>query len=191
MGVVTRTMFRPHAARPILAATIATEKSLMRRPSTLVITGAACIALLLAGAAAPGNQDKKEPTMTQIATGTFEVKLAPLDTYAKADKLGRMSIDKVFHGDLEAASQGEMLTAMTDVQGSAVYVAIERVTGTLNGKPGSFVLHHRGIMNNGQQELQVHVVPGSGTGELAGIAGQMTIRIEDGKHLYEFEYELR
>ena len=101
-----------------------------------------------------------------------------------------MSIDKTFHGDLEATSHGEMLTAMTGVKGSAVYVAIERVTGTLNGKRGSFVLHHRGVMHDGEQELEVIVVPDSGTGELEGISGEMKIRIEDGKHFYDFKYGL-
>ncbi|HEX7046288.1 MAG TPA: DUF3224 domain-containing protein [Gammaproteobacteria bacterium] len=130
--------------------------------------------------------------MTTTANGTFDVKIAPLDLHFDAgDKLGRLSIDKTFHGDLEATSQGEMLTAGTDVKGSAVYVAIERVTGTLNGKKGSFILHHRGIMNRGEAELVVKIVPDSGTGELEGISGEMKIRIEEGKHFYDFEYALQ
>lgn len=149
-------------------------------------------AMLLA-AAPPVHADdsKKENAMTSTATGTFDVNLQPLDLhYDGGDRQGRMSIDKTFNGDLEATSQGEMLTAMTDVKGSAVYVAIERITGTLHGRKGSFVLHHRGIMDRGEQKLRVKVVPDSGTGELEGISGEMEIRIEEGKHFYAFEYDL-
>lgn len=129
--------------------------------------------------------------MTSIATGTFEVSLAPLDLhYDGGETQGRMGIEKTFHGDLDATSRGEMLTAMTDEKGSAVYVAIERVEGTVGGRRGSFVLHHRGIMNRGEQALEVHVVPDSGTGELKGLSGEMRIRIEDGKHHYTFDYAL-
>ncbi|MBW3567827.1 MAG: DUF3224 domain-containing protein [Proteobacteria bacterium] len=128
---------------------------------------------------------------TQQAGGTFDVKLAPLDLhYDGGDKQGRMGIDKTFNGELEATSKGEMLTAMTDVKGSAVYVAIEHVTGTLNGKKGSFVLHHRGVMNDGEQQLEVNVVPDSGTGELEGLSGEMNIQIDNGIHFYDFEYDL-
>jgi Protein of unknown function (DUF3224) len=101
-----------------------------------------------------------------------------------------MLIDKQFHGDLEAVSKGQMLTGMSAVQGSGAYVAIERVTGTLNGHPGSFILHHLGIMVRGAPQLNVTVVPDSGTGELVGIAGTMTIIIADGKHSYDFAYAL-
>lgn len=104
--------------------------------------------------------------------------------------LGRMSIDKQFHGDLEATSEGEMLTAVTEVKGSAGYVAVERVSGTLHGRTGSFVLQHSGTMNRGVPELTVTVVPDSGTGQLVGLAGKMAIQITDGKHLYDFEYTL-
>lgn len=131
--------------------------------------------------------------MTAIhATGTFEVKLNPLASYAQSDdpNLGRMSIDKQFHGDLEATSKGEMLTGMTTVKGSAGYVAIERVHGTLHGKHGSFILQHTGTMTRGVPQLSVTVVPDSGTDELAGIYGQMLIKVADGKHSYDFEYML-
>jgi hypothetical protein len=101
-----------------------------------------------------------------------------------------MSIDKQFRGDLEASSTGEMLTAGTDVKGSAGYVAIERVTGSLHGRNGAFVLQHSGIMTRGVPQLTIAVVPDSGTGELAGLAGRMTIEIDDGKHSYGFEYTL-
>jgi hypothetical protein len=123
------------------------------------------------------------------ASGTFEVKLAP----QKPDKetnIGRMSIDKQFHGDLEATSKGEMLSAMTDVKGSAGYVAIERVTGRLHGRSGSFVLQHSGTMTRGESQLSVTVVPDSGTEGLAGLAGTLTIRIADKQHFYEFDYTL-
>jgi hypothetical protein len=106
------------------------------------------------------------------------------------DKLGRMRIDKQFHGGLEAKSLGQMLSAMTDVKGSAVYVAIERVEGTLDGRAGSFVLHHRGVMDRGAPTLSVDVVPDSGTGALAGLVGSMTIQNNKGDHSYEFTYSL-
>jgi hypothetical protein len=126
------------------------------------------------------------------ARGTFEVKMSPLtlDDKAADATLGRMSLDKQFHGDLEATSKGEMLTAMTSVQGSAGYVAIERVSGTLGGRTGTFALQHSGTMNRGEPQLSITVVPDSGTGQLAGLAGRMTINIADGKHSYEFEYTL-
>lgn len=126
--------------------------------------------------------------MSTQARGTFEVKLTPQATDA-AD-LGRMSIDKQFHGDLEAASKGEMLSAMGSVQGSAGYVAIEKVTGSLKGRSGTFVLQHNGIMNRGTPQLTISVVPDSGTGQLEGLSGTMTIEIADGKHSYSFEYTL-
>jgi hypothetical protein len=128
-----------------------------------------------------------------IASGEFEVDLKPLDSYAQGEggvNLGRLSIDKTFTGDLTATSKGEMLSAMTTVQGSAGYVAIEQVNGSLKGKTGSFVLQHFGIMDQGENRLILEVVPGSGVGELAGLAGKMAISIEDGQHFYEFEYKL-
>ena len=130
--------------------------------------------------------------MTMHASGAFEVKLNPLPAYntSAEAKLGRMSIDKQFHGDLEGTSQGEMLSAMTDVTGSAGYVAIERVSGTLNGRRGSFVLQHNATMNRGEPFLNIIVVPDSGSGELAGLSGSMQIIIADGKHSYEFDYAL-
>lgn len=135
---------------------------------------------------------QKEAAVTNRASGTFEVKLAPQDLAHKSEDstLGRMTIDKQFHGDLEATSQGEMLTALTSVQGSAGYVAIERVSGTLKGRSGTFVLQHSGTMTRGAQQLTITVVPDSGTGQLAGLAGKMMIIIADGKHSYDFEYTL-
>lgn len=104
--------------------------------------------------------------------------------------LGRMSIDKRFHGDLEAISKGEMLSAVTSVKGSAAYVAIERVTGTLNGRDGTFVLQHTGAMNRGTPALTIQVVPDSGTDQLTGLSGALRIIITDAKHSYDFEYSL-
>lgn len=130
--------------------------------------------------------------MLHNATGVFQVKLLPLTlSDADADKtLGRMSINKTFTGDLIATSKGEMLMAGTAVKGSAGYVAIERVTGSLNDRSGSFVLQHSGTMNRGAPQLIVTVVPDSGTDELIGLSGTLAIIIADGVHSYEFEYSL-
>lgn len=130
--------------------------------------------------------------MMSHARGAFDVSLKPLETYNKAPDsgLGRMSIDKQFHGELEALSQGEMLSAGSPVKGSAGYVAIERVSGSLNGRHGSFVLQHNATMTRGAPSLNIIVVPDSGTGELAGLSGTMNIIIADGKHSYDFEYQL-
>lgn len=124
------------------------------------------------------------------ASGTFEVKMTPQDDKSEDANLGRMLLDKQFHGDLEATGKGQMLTAMTPVQGSAGYVAIEKVAGTLKGRTGTFVLQHTGTMTRGAQQLSITVVPDSGTGQLAGITGRMEIQIEGGKHSYVFEYLL-
>lgn len=130
--------------------------------------------------------------MTTRASGTFEVRLNPLAAYDTTQNtpLGRMSLDKQFHGDLEATSAGEMLSARTGVEGSAGYVAIERVVGTLHGRSGSFVLQHNGIMARGVPHLTIAVIPDSGTDQLAGLAGTMTITITEGQHAYAFEYAL-
>jgi hypothetical protein len=130
--------------------------------------------------------------MSNHASGTFEVETTPQPPYdaGAGVSLARVSISKQFRGDLEATSTVEMLGAMTEVTGSAGYVAIERVTGTLDGRAGGFVLQHAGTMRRGEAELSVTVVPDSGSGELKGIAGRMKIDIADGKHLYEFDYTL-
>ena len=123
------------------------------------------------------------------ATGPFEVKLTPQDD--KLDPtLARLIIDKQFHGDLEATSKGTMLSAGTAVKGSAGYVAIELVTGTLHGRTGTFVLQHNATMNRGVPSLSITVVPDSGTGQLTGLTGTMNIVIADGKHSYDFSYTL-
>ena len=122
--------------------------------------------------------------MTTRAAGTFDVTLTPRkpDDEVGDAGIGRMSIDKQFHGDLAATSQGTMLAAGTATKGSAGYVAIERVEGTLHGRTGTFVLQHSGTMTRGAGQLSVTVVPDSGTGGLAGLAGSMAIIIADGKH---------
>lgn len=129
--------------------------------------------------------------MINHASGTFEVKVTPqTDDSGGEPFLGRMSLDKQFHGDLEGTSKGEMLTVGTDVKGSAGYVAIERVIGKLRGQSGTFALQHTGTMTRGVPNLIITVVPDSGTGELVGLDGKMTINITDGKHFYEFDYTL-
>jgi Protein of unknown function (DUF3224) len=126
-------------------------------------------------------------------SGSFDVKIEPRsadNAPARESGLGRMSIDKQFHGDLEGTSKGEMLSFMNREAGSGGYVALERVTGTLNGHSGSFVLEHTATMDQGAPMLNIIVVPGSGTGDLSGISGTMKIRIESGKHFYDFDYTL-
>lgn len=126
------------------------------------------------------------------ATGTFDVQIKPLTAYNTDDAtLGRMSIDKQFHGDLAATSKGEMLSSGNGARGSSGgYVAIERVMGTLGGRAGTFVLQHSATMNRGAPTMSVTVVPDSGTGELVGLTGTLAIIITDGKHFYEFDYTL-
>lgn len=137
-------------------------------------------------------QKEKKAIMTAHASGTFEVKMTPQSPGDKAAgaTVGRFSLDKQFHGDLEGTSKGEMLAVGTAVEGSAGYVAMEQVTGTLNGRSGTFALQHTGTMNRGAAQLSVTVVPDSGTGQLVGLAGRMEIKIADGKHSYDFDYTL-
>jgi hypothetical protein len=126
--------------------------------------------------------------MSDRAVGTFDVQLAPVPN--DVSDLGIMSIDKRFDGDLVGTSSGHMLAVSTQTPGSAAYVAIERVVGTLHGRSGSFVLHHTGVMDRGASTLSVSVVPDSGTDELVGLTGSMTIDAVDGSHEYTFEYAL-
>jgi hypothetical protein len=130
--------------------------------------------------------------MTRTALGSFEVKTAPMpaDEAIAATSIARHSLDKFYRGDLEGASAGEMLSAGIPASGTAGYVAIEQVTGALHGKTGSFALQHFGAMHAGAFDLTVRVVPGSGTDDLEGIAGTMTITIAPGKHTYSLEYTL-
>ncbi len=162
---------------------------------------AVVLALALASQAHPTNgseqiarqlpEQKGSPTMK--ASGPFDVKVAPAaqEQYPEGSSTGRFSIDKQYHGDLEATAKGEMLTAGTPVAGSASYVAIERVAGTLAGRQGTFMLQHLGMMGHGAQKLDITVVPDSGTGELVGMAGRLDIQIAaGGKHSYVLEYSL-
>lgn len=150
------------------------------------------LAPLIAVSISAAAQNARFPVTNQVARGEFTVKLQPLavEGQPEGSKMGRMSIDKVIVGDLEATTAGQMLSAMTAVKGSAGYVAIERVEGVLNGRRGTFVLQHTGTMNRGVPSLSVSVVPDSGTGELVGLSGQFNITIAGGKHSYEFTYSL-
>lgn len=125
----------------------------------------------------------------KIAAGAFDVKLTPEPAGADA-ALGRFTLDKTFHGDLDATGKGQMLAFSSTVKGSAGYVAMEHVAGALHGKRGAFVLQHNGVMTRGDGELTVTVVPDSGTGELEGLSGAMRIEAAAGKHSYVFEYTL-
>jgi len=156
----------------------------------------------LAGLAATGSsapsqlpgarQTTQGKTMTAIAKGTFDVKLTPLEAHDKSNAFpGRMFIDKQFHGDIEGTSKGEMLAFMSEVKGSAGYVAMERVTATVHGRKGTFVFQHSATMDHGAGDLSVTVVPDSGVGELKGLTGKLDIKIEGGKHFYEFTYALK
>jgi hypothetical protein len=157
-----------------------------------------CLLLFSGGHAQTGSPApiavQEKTHMTQHASGPFDVKLSPQkpdSEVAQAANLGRMTIDKQYHGDLEATSKGEMIATQTEVKGSAGYVAMERVTGTLRGKKGGFVLQHSATMTRGTPNLSIIVVPDSGTGELKGISGKMNIIIApDGKHSYEFDYTI-
>lgn len=126
------------------------------------------------------------------AQGPFDVKLVPMppDPGIAGTALGRMSLDKRYHGELDATAQGQMLASSSSVKGSAGYVAMEQVSGTLSGRTGTFVLQHTGTMNRGAPSLSVTVVPDSGTGQLVGLTGTLDIVIVDGKHSYNFEYTL-
>jgi len=127
------------------------------------------------------------------ATGEFTASLQPLEPFIKGSagvRLDRLSIAKTFNGDLVAESLGEMLSARTPNEDSAGYVAVEQVEGTLQGKTGTFVLQHFGIINRGAQHLVLQVVPDSGTGQLENLSGQMIIKVENDKHFYEFDYSL-
>ena len=129
--------------------------------------------------------------MTKHASGAFDVKVNPqTDDKPIEPAIGRMTLDKQYHGPLEGTGKGVMLTGGTDVEGSGVYVAIERVNGKLDGQSGTFLLQHGGTMTRGVPALAITVVPDSGTGQLVGLTGKMMINIVDGKHFYEFEYTI-
>jgi Protein of unknown function (DUF3224) len=134
----------------------------------------------------------KAGSASERAAGSFDVKVTPQkpDTQiARAANIGRLTIDKRFHGDLEATGKGEMLAIQSDVPGSAGYVAMERVAGTLKGRSGGFILQHSATMSRGAPISSIVVVPDSGTGELRGISGRMTVTVAtDGSHSYEFDF---
>jgi hypothetical protein len=180
-----RALLRP--PRELLRRTIISMRTTPRRRDLLTLAG---LGPLVALAQTPPGTARMTPSST--AKGTFTVDLKPQGDPAAADGVstGRMSLSKRFEGDLVGTGQGEMLTAMTPVKGSAGYVAIERVTGTLHGRAGSFVFQHTGTMDRGAQQLSITVVPGSGTGALAGLQGVFRIAIVDGRHDYTFEYTL-
>jgi hypothetical protein len=140
------------------------------------------------------SDTRGEEAMKQVAKGTFTVQMKPDGDPAVAEgvSLGRMVISKVYEGDLAGTAEGTMLSALTPVKDSAAYVAIERISGTLHGKKGTFVLQHMGTMNRGEQSLTITIVPDTGTGELSGISlGVFRLKIEEGKHFYELEYTLK
>ncbi|CAN5494359.1 DUF3224 domain-containing protein [soil metagenome] len=164
-------------------------------------TAASIIGLLLSFCTIASSQTKKPAriqgkgpeTMKTVAKGTFEVKMTPLTAEENVGDatIGRLGMSKTYSGDLAGTAKGQMLGSQSEaVPGSGGYVAMERVTGTLNGKKGSFTLQHIGTMQGGKFDLNVAVVPDSGTGELTGIAGKLKIIIDGDKHLYEFEYSM-
>lgn len=159
-----------------------------------VIAAAVWILLmpLLCGQEQLTKSNPKDTGATHQAQGSFDVKITPAQIPSAESPLGRMIIDKQYHGELEGSGKGQMLTAGTGAKGSSgAYVALERVTGNLQGRSGSFTLQHRGIMTKGVPQLTIEVVPDSGTDQLAGISGTMKIIIApDGKHSYEFDYTL-
>ncbi len=130
--------------------------------------------------------------MATHASGTFEVKVAPQTAtdFEATVGLARYSLDKEIHGELEGTSKGEMLATNAEVKGSAAYVALEKITGTLNGRAGSFILQHSASMTSTSQQMLITVVPDSGTGQLIGLTGKFIIKIVDKKHFYEFDYTL-
>ncbi|MDX2206464.1 MAG: DUF3224 domain-containing protein [Gemmatimonadales bacterium] len=175
-------------APPVLKHREALQKRLAR---VAVLAVVLAVSSLTAGAQSIPSSTKLI-AMTEIARGDFVVTLQPLpfEGQPEGSRLGRMSIDKTITGDLVATTRGQMLSAMTEVKGSAGYVAIEKVEGVLNGKTGTFVLQHTGTMNRGSGSLVVTVVPNSGTGALTGLTGEFNIIIEGGRHSYEFKYTL-
>ena len=159
---------------------------------TLVIAlGLTLAGLAISARADAGASESIQKEVTMTARGTFEVKMTPQPPDDSAGGgFDRLFGYKQFHGELDAISKSQMLATRTKVEGSGAYVALELVTGKLNGKRGSFVLQHKGTMSKGVYNMDVTVVPDSGTDELAGITGTMTIIIEGGKHSYDFEYTL-
>jgi Protein of unknown function (DUF3224) len=168
----------------VLAFSVSTS-TILAREQTSAAPNPASAPASASSPTAPGTP------MTATAKGPFDVKLTPQGTATDPTAVGRMSLDKTFHGDLTATSVGEMLAVRTAVSGSAGYVAIERVTGTLAGRTGTFALQHWGMMDKGTPNLKISVIPDSATGDLSGLTGTMTIDIQPGgKHFYAFSYTL-
>lgn len=156
-----------------------------------IVLGLTLAGLAISVRAEAGTSEAIQKEVTMTARGTFDVKMTPQPPDDGAGGgFDRLFGEKQFHGELDAVSKSQMLAARTAVEGSAGYVALELVTGKLNGKRGSFVLQHKGTMSKGVYNMNVTVIPDSGTDELVGIAGTMTIIIEGGKHAYNFEYTL-
>ncbi len=164
----------------------------MPTPSLTLATIAVTAITVVAPATAGRLSDPPQPEATTMTIrGPFDVTMTPqTNTDAEGPVPARMVLDKRYHGVLDATARGQMIAHRTGTPGSAVYVAMELVDGTLAGRRGTFVLHHRGVMDRGTQSLSIEVVPDSGTGELVGITGTMTIEIEAGKHFYGFTYQL-
>jgi hypothetical protein len=170
------------------------------RSRTSSVIAVICLTLVFLAASASGgdekspssipHSDQKEAAMTNHAAGTFEVKLNPQDDKSDDKSLGRMTIEKQWHGDLEGTSKGQMLTGGDYTKGSAGYVAIEKFSGTLNGRKGTFILQHTATMTRGEGQLTITVIPDSGTDQLQGLTGKLMIKIAEGKHSYDFEYAL-
>lgn len=160
---------------------------MLSRMKLLLLTG-----FLTAAFAAAQSPATEGVPVSKHVSGPFDVKGTPLEPYNKDDKtIGRFSLDKQYHGALEATSKGEMLAFGTGAPGSSGgYVAIEKVTGKLEGRSGSFVLQHSATMTKGKPDMSIFVVPDSGTGELTGISGTMQIVNDAGKHSYVFDYRL-
>ncbi|WP_332859286.1 DUF3224 domain-containing protein [Janthinobacterium svalbardensis] len=154
-----------------------------------LMLAACCLSVAPAGAASSAEGDHR---MHAHATGSFSISMTPATASQRAGctTLGRVLLDKVYAGDLVATAKGEMLNAVTDTKGAAGYVAMEAITGILQGRQGSFVAQHAGTMADGKQQLSIVIVPHSGTGQLTGIRGTLAIRIENGQHFYDIDYSL-
>jgi hypothetical protein len=156
-----------------------------------IFSSAVLLLVVLSALARAQSLDRPKEARMNHASGAFDVKITPQDNSTQTSTLGRFILDKQYHGDLEAKSEGQMLSAGTEVKGSGAYVAIERVNGTLNGRSGSFTLQHSGTMTQDKRSLTITVVPDSGTGQLTGITGSMKINVAPGgKHTYDFDYAL-
>lgn len=154
-----------------------------------LMLAACCLSVAPSGAASSAEGDHR---MQVHATGSFSISMTPAAALQRSGSttLGRVLLDKVYAGDLVATAKGEMLSAVTDTKGAAGYVAMEAITGVLQGRQGSFVAQHAGTMADGQQQLSIVIVPHSGTGQLTGISGTLAIRIENGQHFYDIDYSL-